>query len=901
MRTTHVAAVVLFLVCLVGGVAYVGGVVANADATTVDEGVESDTQQLEVTAVDDPEVGPIGLAGDVTTEPVPADDRVLVGTDDGLYVVADGTLEQFVDLRPVQEITHVAGERAIVLTDDDHFANVLAVDLSDGSLEWDESRTRTVYNPDMGEVDRQVDAFDAEPIDDGGAVAVAAGHGIVGLDAESGDRRWAVDAESPVWTLETDGDRVYAGTQDGSLIGIETMSGERVFETQLAEPFESDRFDPIPRSVWDLESVTVDGTEHLAAATEDGAVSLVEPDDGSVVWTETVVSYADAEIVSYYRGGGSELRAVPTVPGDANYENLELVVADGRLAVAVSTDEDPTERRLEDDREQLHLLDPDTGSVEWSSEEAPVATAGSIAYAPDVAGGSLLVPRAPDGESQAVEAVDLTDGTVTETLEIDAVPDVDRHGRDEGTGYVTVDDGLVVASTEGDVLGTDTTGTLEWYYPAVRNEDVTRGDFLGDGTADVLVTSSHEIDREQYVRDIAVRSGVDGSVAWTETVDPPTFLQDRATSTVRTIETDDGHDLLTVAERPGRHDGEDDPIAELVVRSGDDGSERQRHTLVVDLETRGEQRLSPTSVSVLGDVTGNGNANVLVGDRQGAFVFDVRTGEAVWYRVYEHRHSDEQGTEWQPVDGNDIRYVAVGGEGELENLVAVSRDGELAVLEPDGSGELSFETVREAEYEGRLDQDTLRSIGDRTGDGYDEVTFGAHDDDDRNSVVFVPGEGTVRSDIAHPSRASITPVEADLTGDETPAAIVYQEDQDADEATVEVRAGDEFAERWSVPVTPSWQIRNSPGQPVPAAPAGDVTGDGTEEVAVVRSGGESGIRIGLYEIPGGERVDTIELAGPVEEGHHGTVPGLYAQRIPDQIGDGEPELGLVALEDGQRN
>lgn len=76
----------------------------------------------------------------------------------------------------------------------------------------------------------------------------------------------------------------------------------------------------------------------------------------------------------------------------------------------------------------------------------------------------------------------------------------------------------------------------------------------------------------------------------------------------------------------------------------------------------------------------------------------------------------------------------------------------------------------------------------------------------------------------------------------------------------------------------------------PATTAGDVDGDGTDEVAIVEGSTEGGARVIVRDGATGDRVDTIELER-FEDGR--TTPGVHAETIPDQTGDGAPELGVV--------
>lgn len=898
--------------------------VASAAESNADGAVASDLPSLDGDAAALPALGvqggppgeavPAGLEGAVTTAPTVVDDRVLVGTDRGLYVVRDGEITAFASTRPVRSIAHVEGDRAVVTVEDDHFPNVLGIDLSTGAIRWTSAHERGVYSTDLGHVDRQVPAFDAVPVDDVDGdgttdVAVTAGSAVLALDGNTGETLWTAEHRRNVWQLAVQGDRVFATTQSGSLLALDRASGERAYERSLVDPYVSDSgsIDSVPRSAWDVEPVRVDGTDRLAVTTEDGSVALLDPADGETVWRESVVEFDPDSLDNYYRGRGA-LAGAATIPGDSRYRSLEVtsVEAGGttRLAVVVDVDERAAGRTYRPAVHQLHLLDAESGTVEWANEDVDMAATGSVDYAPDVRDGSLLLPRLPREGSQRVDVVDVDDGSVGEPMEIPSVPGADPFGQPAGDGYVAVEDGTVaVTSTDGDLTVVDGAGDERWRIPAVRGVETTTADLTGDGTDDYLLASRNRFPRGVQSRSLRLRAGDDGSLVWSATLGVDEVFENGAFRHVRTVETAGGSDVVAVRNPPNR--GEDPrelPPSSIEVRSGEDGDRLERHVLDnADGQhvsaPEGNARFRPYSLVDLGDVTDNGNRDVLVGVNGRVFVVDVRTGDVVWERLYRETGPRDDAEQWQPVEGQQIHYRAVGGEGEHPSVVAISRrGGEIALLEPDTSGDdLTFRTVRSDTYEGRLTgQAGLRPLGDLTGDGYEELWLGIRDDD-VESKVYAPAEGEMLATFVRPDRLSLVAAEAG-TGDGDEPALVAFEDL-GDGTRLSVTRGSETL--WSQQMGRSGRVTSlsAGGTLRPAAVAGDADGDGSPELAVAESAnrGGTGVRLTLHDVDSGTVVDRFHLT-PWEDGREDPMPGVYVQRIPTD--DGSARLGVVAARGG---
>ena len=884
----------VLIVVLGSTVAVAGGGAPPQSDSTTDE-PESVASTLETAETAGDWSLPIPIDAAVTTEPTYVDGRLVVGSERGLYVFEDESLEQFVPTGPVRSIGAVADGIVVALVDDQEFANVMGVDLSNGEVVWSTARQRSVYSPDVGYEDRQVPAFDSEPIGDvdgdgTGDVAVSMGAGVVAVSGATGEHIWTFEHERNVWQLAIADGTLFAGSQSGHLLALGPGDGELQFAERIAEPFESDGGSPgtVPRSVWSVEPVTVGGGERVAVTTEGGDVAVVEPSDGTVQWRTSITEFDGDLLERYYRGG--DRSGTPTAPGDAHYFNLDLTVVENggeaKLAVDATVEERPEERRYESASSALHLLDARSGDHEWSTDRIDLESVGSIVSEPGIEDGNLLLATPPSQGTQEISVVSLADGSAAGTIAIDVVPSAEQRGPQTGVGYIgTNGEDLAVVASASDLSVVDASGAVQWSYPVITEVRVAAvADFTGDGTDDYLLTAPTGLDRGTQSRSMQVRSGVDGSIVWSASLDADAVHEGGGYAITRPIDGDGGADILSVRQHPNR----DKPGGVIAVLSGDDGSVTNQFQLA---GRDGAMRLA--SVEPIGDATGNGNQDAIVGGQQGVAVVDLAEGAVVWQRVYDDRRTsretDDGATAWNPFDEpGDIQYRTVGGDGTGTDVVALHpRTGAIATVRIDTSGDgLSFETVRRTSVDGNIDPGTIESLGDLTDDGVDDLYFEYRSEDESRGAVFSPAAGEIVMTVSQPRDLSLVTTEGDFTGDGTPGMVIYR---GADTRTVTAYSGVE--EVWST------QVERPPisGTIHPAAPAGDVDGDGSEEIALVEGSQRdgNGARVTLYDVATGERVETMALDA-WEAGVGEPQPGAYAERIPDQTGDGQPELGAVA-------
>ncbi len=578
-----------------------------------------------------------------------------------------------------------------------------------------------------------------------------------------------------------------------------------------------------------------------------------------------------------------------TLPGDALFSAVEATVierGDGvDVAVTVAVEEFPRRVGLQDTRQSVHLLDGDSGQQQWSNRDIGLGSTGSVAYSPDRS--ALLVPQGPKGATQSVVAFDVGSGERSETG-YDVIPPRDRAVQDGSTAYVATDgDRMALATTAGALRVGSADGTVDWSYPAFRNVEVRTHDFTGDGVEDHLFVSRDAIERPGgpvQSRGLVLRDGADGSLVWSVAADAEEFETTGGYADIQLLDDGEGGtDLLAVRFPSG--EGEDAPDPSLALIDGEDGT----------VENTQPDNIRIQSVIALGTVDGQRSLAITFGG--GVGLLDLDGGREFGGFSY-GRPPNEQVTQWRPFDeGRPARYVPVGdGDDDgTREMVALSREGRVATVDIESAQ--SIETRHRAEIGSNARVRGVQPVGDLTGDGYSEVPIETEGEDGPAVAIYAPGQGKIIERIEQARPDDLRRVAGDVTGDGVPTAVVSQ--TRGDQPAVGVYGGMERTVRHEFDERGNYRQAGIESVS-PVATAGDVDGDGADEVAVVEASSEGGARVNLTDAGTGEVVDSIALE-PFEGDRSRTIPGIYAQSIPDRNGDGSPELGVVTGVDGNND
>lgn len=855
------------------------------------------------------------LKGEITTRPRSADDYLMFGTSQGFYAFSDRGLKTYIESSSVRDFAKIGEDKVVVVTEGEYFPNIKCYSLSTGGALWSYSHTMEVYSMEYGKMDSQVKPFDVETVGDidpevGTDVAVSVGHSVVGIGGSSGEVLWEVSHEINVWRLQNLEDTLFAGTQDGYLYAIDPSNGEVKFKKRLVEEFElrepssGREIGEVARSVWSIEIVNAFGSDHLAVSTEDGKVHLVNPEDGNVRWETKVLEYSSNLLFNYYnewewRRG---LRP-PTIPGDSNFFNLtlrEVGDVDGNgsedITAVVNPSRDPGGRRYEGTTRGVYLLSGNTGEVKWQNKILNMTDVGNVVSADMNGEEKLLVPSSARGE---IYVVDLDSGDLDNNIKVNTVSR--NVGRE--TYYLGVlDNGFALVSNYGDLSVSNFDGNLLWEFPRIANIDVKSGDFLDGGSEDFLIYSGvFKREKGYQSRGLLLRSGEDGSIAWSHVLSRGDYLEYNGFSKIRKVEniSGDGGANILACRQVGWDERDDQaPPPRLILLSGDNGETLWERSLVNEKEEHawmGEgEYLWIVSLDVIGDINGNGSSDIIVGSQGRVFIKDGGTGELLWERIYQDDAPISKRWDWVEDWETVYRVVDDLNDDGNKDMVAKTEDKKLAVLVSEGSGErLDYSIKNEVEVDGHIVREQIEVLEDLDGDGVGEVLFRVDSEEGSSYKVFSPNSGKILFSIEERWRTKISWAEADFTGNGIKETIIQSEKEAGPE--ISIYEGSEKIWSWGFSGH-SYNAEKYGYQSVmPAAPAGDVDGDGDADLAVVKSHEwGKGLEIDVYDVVNDQLLKSITIE-EFEEEDEKEAPGILAKQISDLTGDGNPEVGVVAL------
>lgn len=871
---------------------------------------------------------PVALEGKITKEPVQVNDSLVMGTEEGLYVFSkDGDLESYIGSPPVRDFAFIGEDRVIVLLEEEYFPNIKCYDLSSGETIWSRSHTTEIYSPDLGYVNRQVQPFDVKILGDVDAdgvkdVVLSAGHSLLTLSGKNGEEIWEVSHNYNFWKVKRIGERIFAGTQDGYLFSMEASSGEVLYKKKLAESFQHGDFGSVERSVWDIGQVTMaNGSTRAAVTTEDGRVFLINPEGGDISWERKIVNYNKEILKNYYFGrGGGGREVFPTVPGDANFFNLDLrivedVSGDGSedLAVAVSPETNPEGRRYEGSTQALYLLNSSSGGNVWEPNKAvSFGQAGNFTYSPNVDGGALLIPQGTTGKSQGISVIGLESGDQENSLKIESIPSGTERDKGFGLSYLrNFGEDFALVSDSRDLIVFDGDGSIIWDFPRIRDASVMSGNFSDNATTDYLLYSNNYRGESQTKsRSLALRSGENGSFVWSRILSRKDYFENSGFSKITKIESVSGGDRSDILafRQVGRETWEEVesgkepevPPPKILIISGEDGSIVDEFTLVNTsndhFRSQEGQYFWITSVDVVSDVNGNGSSDIIVGSRGRVFILDARTGDLLWERIYRGGEEAPSSMSWDWIEDWEASYLSVGdlNDDGYSDLLATSGEGKLIVLESDVvGGDLKYSITVEKSFEGWIDRRNVRTLEDLDGDGSEEVLFKL-DSESQDTVfkVFSPGRGKTLTTIRRPWRVSLSWKSGDFNGNGTDGSLIFQMETKGGPRLSVIDGSEEI---WSYEYTDRWLLESlGYTRVMPADSAGDINGDGSEEIALAKCTESEGAKIDIYNLKNGKLVKTIILEEYETESER-EIPGILVKRLSDLTGDGSPELGVAVM------
>ena len=121
---------------------------------------------------------------------------------------------------------------------------------------------------------------------------------VIAMDPADGTRRWSYSTDVPSLSLRGNGEPVLVpggvllGLDNGKVLALAAANGQRAWQATVAEP--SGR-SPVDRMV-DVDGALGFGRSEVYAATYQGEVVRLEPQQGNVSWSREMSSYAGLKV-----------------------------------------------------------------------------------------------------------------------------------------------------------------------------------------------------------------------------------------------------------------------------------------------------------------------------------------------------------------------------------------------------------------------------------------------------------------------------------------------------------------------------------------------------------------------------------------------------------------------------
>ncbi len=456
---------ILLIALVVSLVLGISTVPASNSSSSAADAAEADSNPS-VTCI------PFGLYGSITAPVLVdrlsdgSDNLTFVGTSNGLYVIgSDGKLQHFLyspfGIRFVNLIDDITGDgvREVVVVLND--AQVPALRCYDGATwekRWQFAPTARIW--DSLWVERQLGIASIEVISTGNSqsVIITSGRCVFSVDAKDGKEHWRFSASRAVKKMATvadlngdDTDEVFAGSDDGHFYLLNGKTGETQWRMKLPE-HEGTNYNDVRYLISDIRTFNAEAGKVIVTST-DGWAQMFDIEEKRLEWD-----------IKLTESGSYEQNLPITVAPDVTDDGLpEVLIAKGSSGTSSS----PSSIGVV-------MLSPDR-EVVWEKEMRVWTSLGTEAGSFD------SKPVILEPNEQGIKLIDLKDGeTVVKTIPIITLdgqaPMVQQIGESS----------FLLVSSGSDLSMVSASGEMLWNYPRITNVKAEGGNFVGDGTEDIL-------------------------------------------------------------------------------------------------------------------------------------------------------------------------------------------------------------------------------------------------------------------------------------------------------------------------------------------------------------------------------------------------------------------------------
>lgn len=319
------------------------------------------------------------------------------------------------------------------------------------------------------------------------------------------------------------------------------------------------------------------------------------------------------------------------------------------------------------------------------------------------------------------------------------------------------------------------------------------------------------------------------------------------------------------------------------------------------------------SLDIISDMDGDGIDDLVIGGSSDAFVLDSVTGRAIWTRAYNPRFARDpfngsiSGDVWNWSSSDRHSLIAVGDANAdaVDDLAMVTQE-DILFLRSNMSGGLHYDHVSSFRTSSNFDKDRVVGLGDVNANGVRDILVEVWSQDGPSTLMVLDGsEGALILDVVREG-TMMELAAADFDGDSVNDSLVFTM-WGNEGGSLEVKSGRTRQVLWiSSGMEETWMLWDLYGLStiMPAAPVGDLNGDGASEIALARSqawgpGGE----IIIYDVRNGKELQRITVEQPDPSRKDARwMPGVDLEMLPDTNGDGKGELGAIMVlgQEGQK-